>query len=656
MSKPRHSVNLPKTSFSMKAGLPLRESRFPPTGRCAPLACVPGLLLFMTLLAGISFAGTKESPLRSLVSVRSEKTVVARRRALIDYIWRNRGFPNGIRPARVDWDVRNQPFAVPAGCSRVDRVVVRMECPVGTQTVRFDSIAYHFHPPAPTRRLAVYHAGHDASLEKGMSTVEFFLKNGYAVLAFTMPLFGENSRPVVEVPDVGPLKFVSHDYFHLLESPSFSPFRLFVEPVAVGLNHALAEHPYDEVVMAGISGGGWTTTLYAALDPRVLKSYPVAGSTPSYLKKWRPPGDYEQWWPDLYEIADVLDLYVLGAAGKGRSQLQILNQFDNCCFMGTAYGLYVNEVQAAVGRVGKGRFDVFLDSTHREHIVSAAALEAILRDLRGEPVPHHSFDLVFRGSASAVPASLLDDVSLAATENSQLGFGMAEYFEQTGRPEAAENFYRDRLGRPGTAVFWRTALARFYLRRARYDEAEATASEILRDEPLHLDTLLLLAEISQKRERWKEAEGLYKTVRRLDPLNEAATLGLADVYGITGRPESAYGVLTAVLDLKSSALWARRALADLYVEDGRWEDAARQYRLLLELDPPDAEARIGLAYCLFQSDRRVEADEQLQTARRQQTVLFTLRRQRTALKKAGFLMDFLERGAVHDANSPSPVP
>ena len=32
------------------------------------------------------------------------------------------------------------------------------------------------------------------------------------------------------------------------------------------------------IIMAGLSGGGWTTTISAAIDPRITLSMPIAGS------------------------------------------------------------------------------------------------------------------------------------------------------------------------------------------------------------------------------------------------------------------------------------------------------------------------------------------------------------------------------------------
>ena len=113
--------------------------------------------------------------------------------------------------------------------------------------------------------------------------------------------------------------------------------RFFVEPITVFLNYAVEEYAYDLVAMVGLSGGGWTTTLYAALDPRIARSYPVAGTLPLYLESG---GDYEQTHPGLYALANYPELYVLGTYEGERRQIQVLNRYDPCCFGGTEYVLY----------------------------------------------------------------------------------------------------------------------------------------------------------------------------------------------------------------------------------------------------------------------------------------------------------------------------
>ena len=167
----------------------------------------------------------------------------------------------------------------------------------------------------------------------------FLLEKGYSVMVFQMPLFGDNKR-------FAPAGVGSHDDMAKLVSSDLEPIKFFVEPIAVALNYAAKQFAPDDVVMIGLSGGGWTTTLYAAIDPRVRLSFPVAGTLPDYLRVGRPgdKGDWEQYYPDLYKIANYLDLYVLGSSGRGAQQRQVLNKYDSCCFWGVGYRTYEKHV------------------------------------------------------------------------------------------------------------------------------------------------------------------------------------------------------------------------------------------------------------------------------------------------------------------------
>lgn len=104
-------------------------------------------------------------------------------------------------------------------------------------------------------------------------------------------------------------------------------------------------------LQVGLSGGGWTTTVAAAVDPRITLSIPVAGSTPKFSTplwpQWVPDlpegdgkgegggGDYEQMAErPMYSAAGFVEMYVLAALEAGRHQLQMLHEWDNCCFRG----------------------------------------------------------------------------------------------------------------------------------------------------------------------------------------------------------------------------------------------------------------------------------------------------------------------------------
>jgi hypothetical protein len=56
-----------------------------------------------------------------------------------------------------------------------------------------------------------------------------------------------------------------------------------LEPAVLTVNYAKA-HGYTWIGMAGLSGGGWSTTMASAIDKRIDASFPIAGSTPCAMR------------------------------------------------------------------------------------------------------------------------------------------------------------------------------------------------------------------------------------------------------------------------------------------------------------------------------------------------------------------------------------
>ncbi len=177
-----------------------------------------------------------------------------------------------------------------------------------------------------------------------------------------------------------------------------NPLKVFFEPLWIGLNYlqsksSLDDFPiYTHFDMTGLSGGGWTTMVYAAIDPRIRKSIPVAGGFPLYIPTVRPVRDYEQFRPErFYQLAGSPDLNVMGAAGRSRSQVQILNRRDDCCFgqtqhdawaAGKSWDVAVRDheraVQTAAGTVGTGGSRIVIDETSVHHMISRQATQTIV--------------------------------------------------------------------------------------------------------------------------------------------------------------------------------------------------------------------------------------------------------------------------------------
>ena len=314
--------------------------------------------------------------------IRSSSDIVSLREKLIEYVWGNEGFPHERLPDYVESDTINRKFYYLQGLEAVD--TLHITDPV----FGLNSTVYHFHPLNTkgdnSNELIIYHEGHTKPGINGLDSVDYLLKKGYSVMLIHMPLQGVNPQPIVNLPRFGKIRLSSHDHLKFLESDGFSPIKFFLEPVVVSLNYAEKSFDYSRINMVGFSGGGWITSLIAAIDPRISKSYSIAGSFPVYLRSYSKSdwGDYEQNLPDLYRIATYPELYVMGSSGSGRSQLQLFNMYDSCCFKGRTYlsQPYGREVNRLVSCIGMGSFDVEVVNGSM-HKVSEEALQSITENL-----------------------------------------------------------------------------------------------------------------------------------------------------------------------------------------------------------------------------------------------------------------------------------
>ena len=241
------------------------------------------------------------------------------------------------------------------------------------------AIGYHFVPKGGSKRLVIVHQGHGCTFGPpgaGLQRlVGELLRNGYSVVTLYMP------RPAV-CKDHDLVSY-HQELFQKVNGKLYgSPLQLFVEPVARTVNYAL-KSGYSRVDLIGLSGGGWTTTLYAAIDPRIRLSIPVAGTFPRPLPCGINTDD-----PEQNAIASYLNLYVLGSLGRDRRQIQILNEYDACCFKvrcddpprdnEPAIRNYERLVAEADRKLGGGSFTVHIDYGSRQHQISADVVRQVI--------------------------------------------------------------------------------------------------------------------------------------------------------------------------------------------------------------------------------------------------------------------------------------
>jgi hypothetical protein len=303
-----------------------------------------------------------EENIDSLILINSENDVIDKRKTLTNFIW-NDQIPYS-STLLIDKNIIDERYQNISNLKSIYRLDVGME-------YNINSIAYLFLPENSNDKLIIYHQGHGGDFILGKDNIDFFLDKNYAVLAFSMPLLGMNNQPIIDLEHFGKIKFTNHKQLQFLESSDFSSVKFFIEPIGVSLNYLDENFDFDSYYMMGISGGGWTTVLFSAIDDRISQSYSVAGSVPIFMRSdSKNIGDYEQIIPELYKIANYFELYILDSYGDDRIHVQILNENDPCCFSGNISGIYDDKINKRLIKLDKGNFFLYIDDTHNEHKIS----------------------------------------------------------------------------------------------------------------------------------------------------------------------------------------------------------------------------------------------------------------------------------------------
>jgi hypothetical protein len=194
------------------------------------------------------------------------------------------------------------------------------------------------------------------------------------IILNSMPLQGENRFAAAYV-NINPDDTAAHDKLALLKPATGSPLKYFLGPALASLDYALSKRSYDIIGAVGLSGGGWTTTMLAAIDPRIERSYAVAGSVPTAYRSADPEGDWEQ-----YAVPfSYLDLYAMSVATEGKSFL-FYNGKDPCCFQAAAVTPWADDLTEALAGF-PGEFGTFMLYSASTHDIQPQVRDFILNDL-----------------------------------------------------------------------------------------------------------------------------------------------------------------------------------------------------------------------------------------------------------------------------------
>ena len=187
---------------------------------------------------------------------------------------------------------------------------------------------------------------------------------------------------------------------------------------------------------------------------------------------------------------------------------------------------------------------------------------------------------------------------------------MGRAARELGRPEAAEELFRQVMALDPRNTEPLLELANLRVMQQRYEEADVYLRRARELRPRDPATFHTVAEALRKQNRYEEAIASYRTALELDPEYAPAHAGLGIALFQWEHYEEAVEAMEKAVALQPELPVAgslHRFMGIAWQEMGRPEAAAKQYERAVRIDPRDTEALDRLAMVRFKQQRYEEA-------------------------------------------------
>ena len=207
----------------------------------------------------------------------------------------------------------------------------------------------------PSKNLFIYAQGHRGgtlySDSNFLDIKEEFKNNDYDVLSLDMTGLGYNENKIINFPNykknANPSIHGTYSTFLDKNFPNKKPLSLMLSGNYFLIKKIIKQNNYKKIVMVGVSGGGWYTTLLSSLITEIDTSYSFSGTMPLFFMVFgKDMEDWELIDSSLYDKVDYNSLYILATLNREykvtRKHYQVYNSHDPCCLKDPAATLLKN--------------------------------------------------------------------------------------------------------------------------------------------------------------------------------------------------------------------------------------------------------------------------------------------------------------------------
>ncbi|HVF42368.1 MAG TPA: tetratricopeptide repeat protein [Pyrinomonadaceae bacterium] len=268
--------------------------------------------------------------------------------------------------------------------------------------------------------------------------------------------------------------------------------------------------------------------------------------------------------------------------------------------------------------LAQGYLVAFGREKRQEFIAEAERLigEMLAKDPRSPDAHILSANVIFFKGGPDAAKQAEEKIKYAISldpQRMQSYMGLAKFYQQTGRNDAAESVFRQAISINDRSSLAHGQYAIFLVQTGRNDDAEAEFRKAVDVEPDNRDTRKVLASYYLVNQRYDKAEEAYKAWAQLDWDKAEGRARLADYYATVGRFDDAASLYQDIVNNFKDYTRGRYRLGEISLQRGDVAGADAQAGSLLKANEKDIDALFLRARIFSAKGKTREAIANLKT-------------------------------------------
>jgi hypothetical protein len=312
---------------------------------------------------------------RGEIHIANESDIATKRTEIIDFVTNGNGFDSITPTVTSNYTGTNCHIITRASITSYNTLDRWSFVKNDIDGFAWTNVVYYFTTHVtPINKLIIVCQGHISDEQSGISnSINRALSDGYDVLYMAMPITSADNTETN--PTITSTSSNGHNQMFTggLDRVGYSPLELFFFEKTSSLSYLESQSIiYDNIYLAGNSGGAWVGVIWGAMDERISKISLNRGVMPRSFRWNLINTDYEQGGAYFNDDLDGPRLYtflynntfmdfILMCTSNSRMVQAHTHISDTCCFKGNAQNVFTSELISIAASWG-GVYGYILDT------------------------------------------------------------------------------------------------------------------------------------------------------------------------------------------------------------------------------------------------------------------------------------------------------